>query len=275
MPRQLWLADVLRSAGLTVVEVPGWQTRGEVDFDPVGLIVHDTGSASWTTSDAGEINVMINGREGLSGPIAQVYLSRTGIWHVVTAGYSHHVKTGWGGPFSGLGNRKLLGIEAQHASAEPWTEAQYRSYVRGVAAICRHTGWKFAAHKEHQPGDKVDPNFDMTTFRRDVAAVLNGAEMPLTFNERAHLDGIFNLYDEVTLDIDAADDGKGELRKFPVPITREVKKIIAAVARLEAKPPVAPAPVDAAALKAALLDPDVLKAIAKAVNDDAHARTAE
>jgi len=36
-----------------------------------------------------------------------------------------------------------------------------------------------------------------------------------------------------------------------------------------------PAPVDPAAIKAALLDPEVLAAIAKAVNDDAHRRSAE
>lgn len=36
-----------------------------------------------------------------------------------------------------------------------------------------------------------------------------------------------------------------------------------------------PAPVDPAALKAVLLDPEVLAALAKAVNDDAHRRTAE
>lgn len=184
MPRQLWLADVLRSAGLTVHEVPGWQTRGLTDFRPQGLIVHET-RGSLTSTDRGEINVMINGREGLAGPIAHIYLSRTGDWHVVTAGKSNHVKTGWAGPFDELGNTNLLGIEAQHSTGEPWTEVQYRSYVRGVAAILRHTGWQAGGHKEHQPGDKDDPAFDMNQFRRDVAAVQNGDDM--TPAQEAHL----------------------------------------------------------------------------------------
>lgn len=175
--RLLWLADVLRAAGLTVHEVSGWRTRGSDSYGPVrGLICHETrGSA--TSSDAGELGVLVNGREGLAGPIAQLYLSRTGAWHVVAAGRCNHVRTGWGGPFGGIGNSNLLGVEAQHAEAEDWAKkpAQYASYVRGVAAILRHTGWPPpAGHKEHQPGDKPDPEFSMVRFRGDVAAVLRG-----------------------------------------------------------------------------------------------------
>lgn len=175
--RLLWLADVLRAAGLTVHEVAGWRTRGDESYGPVkGVIIHETrGSA--TSSDAGEINVLVNGRVGLSGPIAQLYLSRTGDWHVVASGTCHHVKTGWGGPFNGVGNDGLLGIEAQHGEAEDWARkpVQYQSYIRGVAAILRHTGWPPpVGHKEHQPGDKPDPEFSMATFRAQVAAAPTG-----------------------------------------------------------------------------------------------------
>lgn len=180
MGMQLWLAKVLRDAGLPVVEVSGWSTRSADEdedastFHPEGLIIHETrGSA--TSTDAGEIAVLINGRVGLSGPIAQLYLSRTGTWHVVAAGLCHHVKTGWGGPFEGLGNSRLLGIEAQHAESESWAlkPQQYQSYVRGAAAIVKALGWPLpVGHKEHQPGDKPDPEFSMATFRTDVARVI-------------------------------------------------------------------------------------------------------
>lgn len=46
------------------------------------------------------------------------------------------------------------------------------------------------------------------------------------------------------------------------------------LAELKARPPVQAGPVDPAAVKAALLDPDVLAAIAKAVNDDSARRQA-
>jgi hypothetical protein len=167
MGYQLWIADVLRAAGCSVVEVSGWRTRGLEEFRPEGVIAHET-RGSWTSTVAGEVNVMINGREGLSGPIAHCLLARSGDWHVVTAGKSNHVKTGWGGLFAGLGNTNLLGIEAQHATGEPWTVVQYNAYVRGVAAICRHMGWQVGGHFEHQPGDKTDPAFNMDTFRHHV-----------------------------------------------------------------------------------------------------------
>lgn len=185
--RLLWLPTVLRAAGLTVVEVPGWQTRSAKEdpdastYRPGGLICHETrGSA--TSSDAGEIGVLVNGRVGLSGPIAQTYIGRDGRWHVVAAGLCHHVKTGWGGPFSGRGNTRLFGVEPAHSVDEDWADkpVQYASYVRGVAAILRHTGWPPpVGHKEHQPGDKPDPEFNMVKFRREVAAVLAGEDIDM------------------------------------------------------------------------------------------------
>lgn len=179
--RLLWLPDVLRSAGLTVHEVGGWRSRGSTSFDPHGIICHET-RGSRTSTDAGEIYVLLNGSATAPPPIAQLYLSRTGHWHVVASGRCNHVRVGWAGPFKGVGNSGLVGIEAQHALGEPWTDRQYDSYVRGVAAIRRRTGWGVAGHKEHQPGGyghasvKTDPSFNMDRFRRDVAALLSGEE---------------------------------------------------------------------------------------------------
>jgi|GEM_PF-1807672 hypothetical protein len=181
--RVLWLPTVLRAAGLTVHEVAGWKTRGADSFGPVrGITCHHT-AGSRTSSDAGEIGVLVNGRPGLSGPIAQLYLSRTGDWHVVASGHCNHNLVGWAGPNEGYGNDSLLGVEAQHADGEPWTDRQYDSYVRGVAALVRHeaSGWdvtvaRVAGHKEHQPGAKSDPSFDMTAFRTRVRAEIDGWE---------------------------------------------------------------------------------------------------
>jgi hypothetical protein len=178
--RLLWLPQVLRGVGLTVHEVGGWRTRGSDTYGPVrGITCHHT-AGSRNSSDEGEINVLVNGRPGLSGPIAQLYLSRTGDWWVVASGHCNHNKVGWGGPNEGFGNDSLLGIEAQHSGGdEPWTSKQYQSYVRGVAALVRHKadGYnvavsRVAGHKEHQPGDKSDPTFNMSTFRSNVAALI-------------------------------------------------------------------------------------------------------
>lgn len=181
--RLLWLPDVLRAAGLTVHEVQGWRTRGSDSYGPVrGITCHET-QGSLRSTDAGEIGVLLNGSATANPPIAQLYLSRSGDWHVVASGTCYHNKIGQAGPNKGYGNDALLGIEAQHAKGEPWTARQYDSYVRGVAALAAHkssgydvTVSRVGGHKEHQPGEKSDPGFDMTQFRRDVAAFLDGGD---------------------------------------------------------------------------------------------------
>jgi hypothetical protein len=191
--RLLWLTEVLRAAALTVHEVDGWRTRGSSTFDPRGIMCHETRGSRQST-DAGEIRVLLEGSATAPAPIAQLYLSRTGHWHVVASGRCHHALIGWAGPFEGVGNTGLVGIEAQHALGEPWTQTQYRSYVRGVAAIRRHTGWGIVGHKEHQPGGyghpsvKTDPSFNMDQFRGDVAAQLAGEGniMPALTDEEQH-----------------------------------------------------------------------------------------
>ncbi len=178
MGRLMWLPEVLRDAGLVVHEFDGWRERGRESYEPIGLIIHETqGSAH--SQDRDEIRVLaITGSDSAPAPIAQLYLSRTGEWTVVGSGRCNHALTGFGGALLGKGNSSLLGIEAAHAQGETWQGSnlvQYRSYVRGVAAILRHTGWPVehvVGHKEHQPGDKSDPGFDMAQFRRDVAAAI-------------------------------------------------------------------------------------------------------
>lgn len=177
--RLLWLPEVLRAAGLVVHEVDGWRTRGSSTFDPQGIVCHET-RGSRTSTDAGEIRVLLEGSNTAPPPIAQLYLSRSADWHVVASGRCNHALVGWAGPFKGVGNSGLVGIEAQHALGEPWTRRQYDSYVRGVAAIRAHTGWGIAGHKEHQPypppagqtSTKTDPGFDMNQFRRAVDALI-------------------------------------------------------------------------------------------------------
>ncbi|NJP33677.1 peptidoglycan recognition protein family protein [Micromonospora thermarum] len=195
MARLLWLPAVLRAAGLTVHEVDGWEGRGAGTFGPVvGVQCHET-RGSRTSTDAGEIRVLVHGRPGLSGPIAQLYLSRSGHWWVVASGTAHHNKVGWAGPNRGHGNDSLIGVEAQHALGEPWTDRQYDSYVRGVAAIIRHLDipvGRVSGHKEHQPGEKSDPGFDMGQFRRDVALAGKDDDMPYSESQLKALPWQYN-----------------------------------------------------------------------------------
>lgn len=187
--RLLWLPQVLRSAGLTVVEVSGWQTRGGETFEPRGTIAHAT-AGSRTSTDKDELNVLLNGSSSAPPPIAQLMLSRSGVWYVVASGRCNHVLTGWGGPHSGYGNTYLIGIEAMNDNrGEPWSSDQLNSYARGVRAIHDRMGWpasRCAGHKEHQPGAKTDPTFDMNEFR----SLVSGAGGLLDMNMSDQVPGI-------------------------------------------------------------------------------------
>lgn len=182
-----WLADRLRAAGLSVVEMPGWKTHCRPGpFDPTGLIFHATADAAHTgtgdtTDDASAIRVIRDGRSDLAGPIALAYVNRQGVWYVISAGRQNTVKTGWAGPLNGLGNTHVVGVEAENDNkGEPWPQVQLDSLRRGFAVILRGIGQpasRLAGHYEHQPHDKTDPyGIDMNTFRRQVADVMAGKD---------------------------------------------------------------------------------------------------
>jgi hypothetical protein len=220
--RVLWLPAALRAAGLTVHEVSGWHTRGADSFGPVrGITCHHT-AGSRTSSDEGEIRTLLNGSNSAPPPIAQLYLSRTGDWHVIASGLCFHNRVGWDGPNKGYGNDALLGIEAQHSGGdEPWTDRQYDSYVRGVAALVRHkaSSWdvtvgRVAGHKEHQPGAKTDPSFNMDTFRARVRAEISTWEDEVTPEDIEKIaDAVRDkvLFDAVIPDFAQPENGRRKL----------------------------------------------------------------
>jgi len=173
------LADVLRSAGLKVVEIPGWKTRGRPGtFDPKGVLCHHTGGkpdglsyATW---------MAITGRTDLAAPLAQLGLDREGTFYVQAAGRANHAGRckaiaglkAYPGRDYGDGNAQMIGIEAMNTGSEGWSDTQYGAYVRGVAALCTHYGWSIVlGHRETSLSGKPDPGLiDLDKFRRDVRA---------------------------------------------------------------------------------------------------------
>ncbi len=272
MARALWLADVLRSAGLQVAEVTGWKTRGSDTFDPKGLIAHAT-AGSKTATDAAELRVILEGSATAPPPISQFMLGRTGIWYVVASGRCNHALTGTAGRLKGYGNSNLFGVEGCNDNrGEPWNN--YEPYVRGVAAIMRHLGWnpefRISGHKEHQPGQKTDPTFSMDTFRADVARYISNPQgeedMAIDANDPSYVDLIFRvkaLYENV--------DNGGHPPIGPNGTRAELAAIKAATAALLARPPVQATPIDPASLVEALLHPDVQAVLVAAATAGANA----
>ncbi len=194
--RVTWLASALRDAGLTVVEHDGWQARGWDDWTPQCGIVHATAAAR-TSSDETQVRIVRDGREDLQGPIANACVDRSGRWHVLASGRCNTTLAGTSGPFEGFGNSRVLGVEACNDNlSEPWHPEQYEAYARGWAAICRRMGWaanRLVGHKEHTPGRKTDPTFDMATFRGRVAAYLAGEDEDMTPEQDSMLREVHSL----------------------------------------------------------------------------------
>ena len=87
------LADVARTSGLTVVEIPGWQLRGRPPstgaFGPLkGVLCHHTGADSDNRSYAEWL--ALTGRSDLPAPLCHLALDRAGTVYVCAAGRANH-----------------------------------------------------------------------------------------------------------------------------------------------------------------------------------------
>lgn len=183
----LWLPQVLRDAGLEVLEHAGWQNRGHGDMGAVqGVLCHHT--CGPMSGDLPDINVLVNGRPDLGGPLCNLGLGRSGKFYMIAAGKGWHAGAGnWLGVRDG--NSHLIGIEAENTGetkgprAEPWSIPEMDAYKRGCAAILKHIGATSAmcaGHKEYAlpKGRKDDPSFDMVAFRADVAKIMGASVAP-------------------------------------------------------------------------------------------------
>lgn len=160
-----WLPEVLRSAGVAVVEHDGWLSRSRSGrFSPRGVLVHHTGAGE----DSALVDLCIRGRADLPGPLCHVVLTRDGAWHLIAGGLANHAGNGalpWdaSGATTG-GNAQLIGIEITNAGdgVDPYPDPQVDALVTGVRAILDHTGWSHSHVTTHAAfarpaGRKLDP----------------------------------------------------------------------------------------------------------------------
>lgn len=123
------LAERLRAAGLTVVEIDGWQARGRPastgGFAPVGHLNHHTGSLDREGDPADDLAyakwLAFTGRPDLSAPLVQTALSLEGIVYVLAAGRSNHAGTAKasGSVAAGDGNSLYSGTEWMLSGTQP------------------------------------------------------------------------------------------------------------------------------------------------------------
>lgn len=179
------LADAARSSGLEVIEVPNWRTRsaaprggryGGPGLDAIeGVIIHHTATPETysTNLDYPTYNVILQGNGSTGGPLSQLGLCRCGRHvYVFAAGICWHA--GEVRNYGTQGNRVAIGIEAEHSGNPrdmPWPSARYAGYVTLTAAILnwyRLSTSRAVGHKEASTTGKIDPLFNMNTFRSDV-----------------------------------------------------------------------------------------------------------
>jgi hypothetical protein len=182
MARDTGIAARLRAAGLRVVEVAGWQTRGSTTFSPRGSVNHHTAGGS--SGAAPSLNTCVYGRPGLSGPLANVVQSRepggNDIAYVVAAGRANHAGSGG---WKGLsGNSSVYGLEIEHTGVAPLPEARQRIAARVHAAMFRGDPVMVCQHREWASSRKIDAatGVDPDRFRQWVREYQSGAPAPPT-----------------------------------------------------------------------------------------------
>lgn len=142
------IADRLRAYGLKVVEIAGWKTRGSSTFHPRGSVDHHTAGGFY--GNAPSLNICINGRSDLPGPLCHVLIGRDNTCYVIAAGRANHAGTG---SYAGVaGNSNVYGVEHENTGtgSEPWREDQRHTAARVHAAllnwkrngfVCQHKEW--------------------------------------------------------------------------------------------------------------------------------------
>lgn len=164
-----WLADELRAAGLTVVEVDGWQYRargsgGYASGRPICVMEHHT--ASPPSSDGWpDANYICFGDP--DAPIANLYLNRAGVVWVCAGGATNTNGKGQSMTFSrgvvpvDSMNTYACGIEcANDGVGGPWERAQIDALILTANTVNRRLGnlpTDLAGHVHYSPGRKIDP----------------------------------------------------------------------------------------------------------------------
>jgi len=140
-----WLADVLREAGLEVVECAGWETRarssGGFPETPLGVQWHHTASQTTPENDT---NYQINADDA---PIGNMTLMRDGSVWLIAAGAAN--TAGKGGPLTlsrgtipqDSANTRTVAMEvANNGVGEKWPEVQVNAYFTCSNAINKRLG---------------------------------------------------------------------------------------------------------------------------------------
>jgi len=155
------LRNRLTAKGLIVVEIAGWQTRGNSTYSPRGHLNHHTAGAASGTAPS--LNTCIFGRPDLPGPLCQTMQSREPDFndkiYLIAAGRANHAGAGaWNGL---TGNTSVSGHEVEHVGTGPVNLKRLEIAAKVAAAqlegpTSSHDAGFCCQHFEWAPGRKTD-----------------------------------------------------------------------------------------------------------------------
>jgi uncharacterized coiled-coil protein SlyX len=180
------LVSALRDEGVQVVERTGWRSnnrnhKGKWD-NLNGVVIHHTAGSD-------SLSLCFNGTTALPGPLCHTHLAKDGTATMVGYGRANHAGTFAQNAHDAVvaessnhprpdssepvdGNRHYYGIEIENLGngRDPYPDVQYEAAVRWATAICRAHGWSADSVIGHKEGTrrKIDPTFDMDTFRAEI-----------------------------------------------------------------------------------------------------------
>jgi hypothetical protein len=145
---QRWMADEFRAAGLKVIEVDGWESRGRPastgSYDPRhGVTNHHTGVRSSASSPGPTLKTLVAGRSDLPGPLAPWSVRYDGVVVVIAAGRCNHAgrvgKAGVPGVAIGAdGNAVFMGDEVDTNGTQDMPPEQIHAIAVTNAVYLKH-----------------------------------------------------------------------------------------------------------------------------------------
>ncbi|WP_405759417.1 N-acetylmuramoyl-L-alanine amidase [Streptomyces sp. NBC_01420] len=201
-----WRA-ALKAEGVPFTELDGWTARGRDAatgkiFGPVnGVLNHHTAGRDSLRA------IAYDGQNGtLPPPLAHAYLPKSGRLVLVADGRANHAGLAALNSFNAIlaekaipkpskasgtvdGNDRLYGIETENLGDgnDTYTRAQYDTWVRFNAAICRHHGWtagSAAGHLETSVEGKIDPRGPVEGYGKRGRFALTMKQLRADIDER-------------------------------------------------------------------------------------------
>ncbi|MFF5968295.1 N-acetylmuramoyl-L-alanine amidase [Streptomyces collinus] len=199
-----WRA-ALRAEGVPFIELEGWTTRGRdaatgKAFGPVhGILNHHTAGVDSLAV------IAYRGVPGLPPPLAHGLLRKDGVVVLVADGRTNHAGPVAENVFNAIvaekplpkqdksktvdGNDVLYGLEVENRGdgEDVYKRAQYDTWVRFNAAVCRLHGWterSAAGHLETSVEGKPDPSGPVAGYGRRGRFLFTMAQLRADVRER-------------------------------------------------------------------------------------------